>query len=64
MGEVAKSAKISKSAFIHPSAFVEENVEIQNDVMVWHFSQVRKNACLERNVSVGKDGYIKGERTC
>lgn len=58
MGEVSSSAKIAKDAYVHPSAYVEAAVEIQEEAKVWHFCQVRKDAVLEKGVSLGKDVYI------
>lgn len=47
-----------KGAYAHPSAYIEDNVELHEGAMVWHFCQVRKNAVLEKSVSIGKDVYI------
>jgi len=46
------------SSFIHPTAVVEPGVSLGEDVKIWHFSHIRKDAVLGPRVSVAKDVYV------
>lgn len=47
-----------EKTFIHPLAIVEEGAHLGENVKIWHFCQVRKNAHLGHQVSLGKSSYV------
>jgi len=49
------------STFVHPTAVVEPGASLSEDVKVWHFSHIRKDATLGPKVSIAKDVYVDAE---
>jgi UDP-2-acetamido-3-amino-2,3-dideoxy-glucuronate N-acetyltransferase len=44
--------------YVHPTAIIEDDVTMEEDVKVWHFCHVRKNAILRKNVSLARDVFV------
>jgi acetyltransferase-like isoleucine patch superfamily enzyme len=50
--------KLSIPALVHPTASVDPRASLGSGVRIWHWSQVREDACIGAESIVGKGCYI------